>query len=336
MSERRTLDPEAASETFTAAILAGGARIHKRERRRRRAVGGFLAAACAVLCFGAGVLAASRPSAPRDQVAAAPPQQIEAPTPTASTPVAPDSVAVDAAGISAVVRNGTVSVRIPAEWLEAHAPDATAAKDSAETELLSGEAAQAALCALTDRETAEALAVVDAAFGQAEGTLSLARVREIDGVAKVLCMRRIGADWYTLVRLAETPGADAAMTIAIEQLDFALHGEVLEVARTPLSLGLADVPIVNRDGLEAAYRASVDGLRLSLYETDGTCIAVVTEPGSAETADTPAWLYIDRQIRTAAQGYADGDSTIYCIPLSEEEAEAIKGGASFSVERNAG
>ncbi len=238
-------------------------------------------------------------------------------------------------GVEAVVRSGTLVIRVPDKWMEE--------RPGGETEdnfrhywsgEFTGREADLLIC-----EQLHGAAYLDLLAALEDGApihRAISRVPDIELDAGALLMNRrhIGAAWLLTYRPAEAARAalekDGKLSVplyfTVNQLT--LQNGALNVFGGGLWRDGAFEVKPGRSKNETRLEAESDGLRVQVFRDMDANICVLHLDGARPASLTGASLLIDgtdRGIRL--DGYASGDHAVYCCVLTDGEVRALENGA---------
>ena len=234
--------------------------------------------------------------------------------------------------IAAVVRGGTVIVRIPEAWMEKQSGFTRAFFGTTSREYTGEEAGKSLSADLRGQAYADFLREWQTT-GAAKAVTWGANIECGEKILK-MNERHIGNARYFVLRPSGKVKDSLKVSLSLLRRSAEAEGDVLRLSNDSEWDGKYTLKIT-RDDAEAAFTGEYDGCRLTLYETKLGVYAAVVYKYDADEADL---FYLNLTVgdreAVVMNGYMSGDKGVYCGVLTEGEARLIMDGENVEI-RNA-
>lgn len=226
----------------------------------------------------------------------------------------------------AVVRGGTIAVKFSQAWLDQQELTGVFGFMGAEKD--SGVQAHRLLQQYLHGENYNAFLATWLESGSAEGRANTPYILPSGGT-QILCIRRIGPDWYIIVRPGEKFGRKWEMYWRVSSYALRAEGDSLysEFDRQTVEEHAA-LELLSMNDAAAVYARESEALTIEVYEALDGNIAVIREKNAAIRGREGVRLIIGGwDAGVEMSGYGDGKETIYCCMLSDAELNQLRANA---------
>lgn len=226
----------------------------------------------------------------------------------------------------AVARGGTIAVRFSQGWLDQQELSGVFGFMGADRD--SGAQAHRLLKQYLHGDDYNAFLESWQQTGSAEGRANIPYILPA-GNAQILASRRIGSDWYIIVRPGEKFSRKWEMYWRVSSYALRAEGDSL-YSEFDLQTVEEHYPLQleSMNDSKAVYSGERDLLTIEVYEALGGSIAVIREKNAVIRGSEGVRLVIGgRDTGIEMSGYADGKETIYCCMLTDAELNQLRANA---------
>lgn len=226
----------------------------------------------------------------------------------------------------AVARGGTIAVKFSQAWLDQQELSGVFGFMGADQD--SGAEAHRLLKQYLHGESYNAFLESWLQTGKAEGRSNMPHILPA-GNARILSCRRIGSDWYIIVRPGGKFGRKWEMYWRVSSYALRAEGESL-YSEFDLQTVEENYPLQleSMNDSMAVYTGERDLLTIEVYAALEGNIAVIREKNVRIQSHDGVRLVIGgRDAGIEMNGYTDGDETVYCCMLTDAELNLLQSNA---------